>query len=120
LEFTWVKRVTINEYRVINIKKKYCEMVIYFLGRDIRVRMTSRKVGFKKKAIHFIIPNPRILLKAIKIFLKATNKARVILNITRRFFHANLFLNKSPCMKVELTTIGWTSYLYETMRARTR
>jgi hypothetical protein len=51
--------------------------------------MTSRKVGVKNKAIHFSIPIPRSLLKAIKRFLEEKNKARVIMNITRRLFHIN-------------------------------
>jgi hypothetical protein len=64
----------------------------YFIGIDIRVIMTSRKLGIKKKAIHFGIPRSRSLLKTIKIFLKVTNKARVILDIAGRLFHVDLFL----------------------------
>jgi hypothetical protein len=67
-------------------------MVSYFLGIDIGVRMTSRKVGVKKKVIHFSIPSSRSLLKTIERFLKVTNKVGVILNIARRLFHVNLFL----------------------------
>ena len=66
-------------------------MVSYFLGIDIGVRMTSRKAGVKKKAVHFGIPRLRSLLKTIKRFLKATNKARVILDIVRRLFHVDFF-----------------------------
>jgi hypothetical protein len=54
--------------------------------------MISRKVGIKKKVIHFGIPNSRSLLKTINIFLKVKNKARVILDIARRLFHVDLFL----------------------------
>jgi hypothetical protein len=66
-------------------------MASYFLGIDIKVRMTSRKVGVKKKAIHFIILSMRNLLETIKRFLKATNKVGVILNIARRLFHVDFF-----------------------------
>jgi hypothetical protein len=64
----------------------------YFLGINIRVRMTSRKYGIKKKALHFGIPRSRSLLKTIKRFLNASNKARVILDIVRRLFHVDFFL----------------------------
>ena len=36
-------RVTTNKDKIINIKNKYDEMVSYFLGIDIGVRMASRK-----------------------------------------------------------------------------
>jgi hypothetical protein len=68
------------------------EMACYILGIDNRVRMTSRKAGVKKNAIHFSIPSSRSLLKTIERFLKAENKARVILNIARRLFHVDFFL----------------------------
>jgi hypothetical protein len=45
-------------------KDKYYEMVAYFLGIDIGVRMTSRKYGVEKKDIHFSIKIPRIFPKA--------------------------------------------------------
>jgi hypothetical protein len=64
----------------------------YFLGINIRIRMTSRKVGVKKKVFHFGIPSSRSLLKTIKRFLKVTNKARVILDIAKRLFHVDFFL----------------------------
>jgi hypothetical protein len=54
--------------------------------------MTSRKVGVKKKFVHFGIPSLRNLLKTIKRFLKAENKARVILDIATRLFHVDFFL----------------------------
>jgi hypothetical protein len=54
--------------------------------------MTSRKVSFKKKVVHFGIPSLRSLLKTIKRFLKEINKAKVILDIARRLFHVDLFL----------------------------
>jgi hypothetical protein len=78
-------------YKVINIKNKYHEMVTYFLGIDIGVRMTSRKVSVVKKAIYFSIPSSKSLLKAIERFLKETNKVGVILNIARRLFHLIYF-----------------------------
>jgi hypothetical protein len=64
----------------------------YFLGIYIRVIMTSRKVDIKKKYIHFSISSSRSLLKTIKRFLKAENKAKVIMDIVRRLFHVYLFL----------------------------
>jgi hypothetical protein len=67
-------------------------MTSYFLGIDIRVRMTSRKASVKKKAIHFGIPSSRSLLKTINRFFKVTNKAGVILDIAKRLFHVDLFL----------------------------
>jgi hypothetical protein len=41
--------VTTTKDKVINIENKYCEMVTHFICIDIGVRMTSRKVGVKKK-----------------------------------------------------------------------
>jgi hypothetical protein len=64
----------------------------YFLGIDIRVRMTSRKVSVKKKAIHFGIPSSRILIKNIKRFVKVKNKVGVIMDIAMRLFHVYFFL----------------------------
>ena len=58
-------RVTTSKDKIINIKNKYDEMVSYFLGIDIGVRMASKKTNVKEKAIHFGIPSSRILLKAI-------------------------------------------------------
>ena len=58
-------RVTTGKDNIINIKKKYDEMVSYFLGIDIRVRMASRKTSVKEKDIHFGTPSSRSLLKAI-------------------------------------------------------
>jgi hypothetical protein len=63
----------------------------YFLGIDIRIKMASRESSVNKKVVHFGIPSSRSLLKTIKRFLKATNKARVILDIARRLFHVDLF-----------------------------
>jgi hypothetical protein len=54
--------------------------------------MASRKSGVKKKVVHFGIASSGSLLKTINIFLKATNKARVILYIARRLFHVHFFL----------------------------
>ena len=45
-----------------------------------------------KKAIHFGIPRSGSLLETIKRFLEVTNKARVILDIPRRLFHVDFFL----------------------------
>jgi hypothetical protein len=67
-------------------------MASYFLGIDIRIRMTSRESSGNKKAIHFGIPSPGRLLETIKRFLEATKKARVILDIARRLFHVDFFL----------------------------
>jgi hypothetical protein len=67
-------------------------MASYFLGIDIRIRMASRESGVNNKVFHFGIPSSRRFLKTIKRFLKAKNKARVILDITRRLFHVDLFL----------------------------
>ena len=85
-------RVTTSKDKIININNKYSEMVSYFLGMNIGVRMESRKTSVKEKAINFGIPSSRILLKAILGFLKETNKARFILNISIRLFHVNFLL----------------------------
>ena len=58
-------RVTIGKDKIINIKNKYDEMVSYFLGIDIGVRMASRKTCVMEKDIHFGISSSRRLLKAI-------------------------------------------------------
>lgn len=91
-------RLTTN--KVINIENKYHEMVTHFLGIDIEVKMTAREVNVKKKAIHFSIPIPRGLLKAIERFLKMANKTGIILNTTMRLFPLNFFL-QIP-MKVQI------------------
>ena len=67
-------------------------MASYFLGIDIRIRMASRESSGNKKAIHFGIPSLRSLVETINRFLEVTNKARVILDIARRLFHVNFFL----------------------------
>jgi hypothetical protein len=67
-------------------------MVSYFLGLDIRVKMTSRKVNVKKKFVHFVIPIWRRLLNTMKRFLKETNKDGIILDMVRRLFHVDFFL----------------------------
>ena len=85
-------RVTTSKHKIIDIKNKYDEIVTYFLGIDIGVRMTSRKTGVKEKAIHFGISGSRSLLKAMQGFLKATDRAGVILNIAKRLFLVNFFL----------------------------
>jgi hypothetical protein len=94
-------------------------MASYFLGIDIRVRMESRKASVKKKVVHFGILNSRSFLKTIKRFLKVTNKARFILDISKRF-SIYIYSCKSPCKKEDLTSIWWTSQLCEASRARTR
>jgi hypothetical protein len=53
--------------------------------------MASRESSVNKKAIHFGIPSSGILINTIKRFLKATNKARVILDIAERLFHVDFF-----------------------------
>jgi hypothetical protein len=70
-------------------------MASYFLGIDIRIIMASRESNVNKKVVHFGIPSSGSLLKTIKRFLKATNKARVILDIARRLFHVDFFLQIS-------------------------
>ena len=42
-------KVTTNKDMIINIKNKYDEMVSYFLGIDIGVRMESRKTSVRRK-----------------------------------------------------------------------
>jgi hypothetical protein len=66
-------------------------MASYFLGIEIRVKMTSRKVDIKKKVVHFGIPILRSFLKTITRFIKVTNKAGVILDIASRLFHVYSF-----------------------------
>ena len=65
-------RVTTSKDKIINIKNKYDEIVSYFLGIDIGVRMTSRKTSVQEKAIHFGIPRSRSLLKAIVVISQIT------------------------------------------------
>ena len=84
--------VTTSKNEIISIKDKDYEMVTNFLGIDGRVKMTSSKHSIYKKSIHFSIPSPRVLLKAIKKFLEATYKARVILDVARRLLHVDFFL----------------------------
>jgi hypothetical protein len=84
--------VTTSEYKVVNIKNKYYEMITYFLGMDIGVKMTSINSSVKKEAIHISIPSLRSLLEAIEGFFKTRNKVGVLLNIARRLFHANISL----------------------------
>jgi hypothetical protein len=67
----------------------------YFLGIDIRIRMASKESDVNKKVFHFGIPSSGSLLKTIKIFLMVTNKAIVILDISKRLFHADFFLQIS-------------------------
>jgi hypothetical protein len=83
--------VTISEDKVINIENKDYEMTYYFLVIEIRIRMTSRKASVKRKVVHFDVPNSGSLLETIKRFLKATNKARVLLDIAGRLFHVDFF-----------------------------
>jgi hypothetical protein len=67
-------------------------MASYFLGIDIRIRVSSRKVDVKKKVVSFDIPILRSFLNTIKKSLKETNKARFILDIARRLFHVDFLL----------------------------
>jgi hypothetical protein len=62
------------------------------LGIDIRMRMESGKFSVNKKVVHFGIQRSGSLLKTIQIFLKGTNKARVIMEIARRLFHVYFLL----------------------------
>jgi hypothetical protein len=57
--------------------------------------MASTEFGVNKKVIHFGIPISGSLLKTIKRFLKEKNKARGIMDIVRRLFHVDLFLQIS-------------------------
>ena len=57
-------RATTSKDKIINIKNKYDEMVSYFLGIYIGVKMASRKTSVKEKAIHFGISSSTSLLKA--------------------------------------------------------
>ena len=70
-------------------------MASYFLDIDIMMRMAYRESSGNKKVVHFGIPNLGSFLKTIKRLLKAKNKARVILDIDRRLFHVDLFLQIS-------------------------
>jgi hypothetical protein len=67
----------------------------YFIGIDIRIRITSRKSSGYKKSIQFGIPRSGSLLETIKIFLEAKNKARIIFDIAMRLFHVDFFLQIS-------------------------
>ena len=42
-------KVTTSKDKIININNKYNEMVSYFLGIDIGVRMASRKTSARRK-----------------------------------------------------------------------
>ena len=53
--------------------------------------MASRESSGNKKAIHLGIPSSGSLIETIKRFLEA----RVIMDIARRLFHVNLFLQIS-------------------------
>jgi hypothetical protein len=79
-------------------------MASYFLGIYIRIIMEFGKSNVNKKVVHFGIPSSGSFLKTIKRLLKETNKDRVILDIARRLFHV-YFSFKSPCKKVDLTSI---------------
>ena len=67
-------------------------MASYFLGIDIRIKMTSREFGVNMKVVRFGIPSLRSFLKTINKFLKVTKRARVIMDIVERLFHVDLFL----------------------------
>jgi hypothetical protein len=66
-------------------------MASYFLGIDIRIRIASRESSVNKKDVHFGIPSSRSSLKTIKRFIKVTNKARFIMDISKRLFHVDFF-----------------------------
>ena len=84
--------VTNNKKKVIDIDNEDDEMVSYFLGIDILVKMASRKTSVKEKSFHFGIPRSRSLLNTKERFLKGKYKDGFILNIVKRLFHVNLFL----------------------------
>jgi hypothetical protein len=67
----------------------------YFLGIHIRIRMESRESNGNKNVFHFGIPSSRSLIETIKRFLETKNKDIVILDIARRFFHVDFFLQIS-------------------------
>jgi len=62
--------ITNNEYKVINIKYEYENIVTYFPRIDIRVRVTSREAKVKKDLVHFFIPSTRCFLEAIEGFIE--------------------------------------------------
>jgi hypothetical protein len=70
-------------------------MSSYFLGMDIRIRMTPRESSVNKKFVHFGKPSSVSLLKTINRFPKVINKVRVVLEIARRLFQVDLFLQIS-------------------------
>ena len=70
-------------------------MASYFLGIDIRIKMASRESSDNKKSIYFGIPREGRFLETIKRFLEAKNKARVILDISRRLFRVDLLFQIS-------------------------
>jgi len=88
-------RVATSEDKVIKIKQRNFCKASYFLGIHMRVRVTSRKVSAKKKVVHFGIPSRISFLKTIKRFPNGKNKDAIILDISKRLFHANLSI-KSP------------------------
>jgi hypothetical protein len=67
----------------------------YFLGIEITIKMESREFGVNKKVVHFGVPSSGRFLKTIKRFLKVENRDRVILDISKRFFHVDLFMKIS-------------------------
>jgi hypothetical protein len=89
---------------IINIKNKDYEMASNFPGIDIRVRMTSRKFDIKKKVFHFGITISRGFIKNINIFLKETNKAGFMRNVspsyTKKYTEVDyIWLNFIPCFE---------------------
>jgi hypothetical protein len=96
LVFTWFKSFeSTSEDKVINIKDKDYEMDSYFLGIYIRIIIASRESSGNKKVVHFGIPISRSFLETIKRFINAETKARVILDIARKLFHVDFFLQIS-------------------------
>ena len=63
-------RVTTSKDKTIKIKNKYDEMVSYFVGIDIGVRMASRKTTVKEKAIHLEYQSLGACLRPYKDFLR--------------------------------------------------
>ena len=57
--------VTTGKNNIIKIKNNDDDIVSYFLGIDIGVKMASRKTSIKEKYIQFDIPSSRSLLNSI-------------------------------------------------------
>ena len=63
-------RATTSKDKIINIKNKYDEMVSYFLGIDIRVRMASRKIVSRRNLSILAYQALGAFLRPYKDFLR--------------------------------------------------